>query len=298
MEGFIGIKCHAVGLTADNLISQITEIRLTNGIIQELASFLTNDHMKDVGEVLQCNPVSLRSAIGRVKGKCTHLKKYATENGKKVFQEYVESEFNLPQGRDHTERRTKPSTTTHCENCAHLVQGIEAVERSKEERVRHLEKKLEDCEKRRKEDRRKASRKLQDIHSIIGEVGQPSDVVKKMKRLQSSRSMWRRKFWALHSTHHHLKSRHRKALSRCQMYKRRHDRRNSKIAKDPRRRKQPLQSSTTLVDYVDDLHCNIDDLEARVEQFTKPLHTKEGKEYSSSIREVSYFLQVSLFADV
>lgn len=43
---------------------------------------------------------------------------------------------------------------------------------------------------------------------------------------------------------------------------------------------------------VDDLHQQIDELQEQLDSLTSPITTKIGKEYSSSIRQVSYFLQV------
>nr|XP_054758548.1 uncharacterized protein LOC129264658 [Lytechinus pictus] len=295
MEGFIGYKCAEAGLTTTNIASKISQVTLTNGMVVELASVMNSDLWKSLGTELKCNPVSLNSAMGRVKEKFSKLKKNATTAGKKALEEYLAMAFNLPQRRE-TKQKMEPSKP-QCRNCVGLVRSLETFEKKKEESVHRLQKKLEECEKKRSEDRRSASKKLKALYSIIGEVGCPKDVIQNFKRLRSSRSMWQCKFQALNSTYTRVQSLHRRAVNRCKLYKSRLDRLRSKKSKEPRCKQPKQRPPGTLghVDYIDDLHRNIDELEVQVESFTKPLCTKEGKEYSSSIRQVSYFLQVSIF---
>ena len=290
MEGFIGIRCAGVGLTVANVSSKIRQVNLTNGMVIELMSVMDNQLMKSLGEELDCNSVSLGSAMGRVKDKCVKLRK--NTNAKKALDEFLDSEFILPQRRD-TERKPKPNSQVHCEHCVHLVEGLEAVEKRKEERIRQLEQQLEDCDRKKKEERRKALKKLRGLYSIIGEVGKPKDVIQKMKRLQMSRSKWRSKFHILNSSYKNIRSLHRRAKFRCKMYKARLDRLKFKSRKPCKHPKQQTVPQVH-VDYIDDLHRNVDDLQEQVENLTKPLQTKEGRGYSSSIRQVSYFLQVSV----
>ncbi|XP_030835260.1 uncharacterized protein LOC115921655 [Strongylocentrotus purpuratus] len=139
-----------------------------------------------------------------------------------------------------------------------------------EEKIRDLERKLADSEKKRVEQKRQADRKLQDLCSTIEEVGKPKDWIKNVKRLCNSRLRWRKKFWFLNSSYTHLKSIHRRALNRCKMLK-------SKI--DPQNSRNPVQSPNN--DYINGLHCYINDLEEQVGKLTEATKTRQGKESSS-----------------
>lgn len=68
---------------------------------------------------------------------------------------------------------------------------------------------------------------------------------------------------------------------------------NRQIAKNAKRpRRVQSTCSPCANNYVDDLHQQIDELQEQLDSLTLPITTKIGKEYSSSIRQVSYFLQV------
>ena len=290
-----GERCTAIGLTPSNL-DCLGNIILTNGMVIELKTS-SCVQWKRISEILDCNVSSLRSNIAKTHEKYRKLSKNVSKpGGKAQMGDFLDEPFSVPARRMDTSQDSPSAedSSAACLNCISMCNAMEDLQERHKEKVSNLQKKMTDNEKKLEKEVRRVRLKLNKLRSVIGGAKMPKDIYRQMNRLQQSRSCWMNKFLQLRREHQRLHKMHQKTLKTSQKYRRVIRRllkpKESKKSR-PKTRATPTQEKITS-EYIADLQRNLDTLERQVEHLSEPIQTKEGKEFTPAIREVSYFLQV------
>nr|XP_054756519.1 uncharacterized protein LOC129262428 [Lytechinus pictus] len=245
--------------------------------------------LPEVAKIWDVNERTIVRQIERLRDKLAAMKKNFNRAGtKEKIAAFMEEPYPIPTPSS-THPTLKPLTDS-CSNCKQLLKISDSNKLDYQDKLEQITKNRDITTKELRKKLTKARGRVRELASELREGGR-KDLLRKFQRAKKSLQHYREQFKLLSSKAKKLEAGKKNAERKAEKYRQKNIRLQRKLFSTIRsgtcNSALPPQQDSDVVHLLE----KIETLQDEIKRLTVPIPTKEGKQFNTSVREASFYLQ-------